>query len=220
MSPFGRSLRLPERLVRVHQSLSSRKSTHCDHRCGPLIMGSGKQPDPRHVLNLTTQNACAIIPPAKYLSRNSLVLWWPFCVPVRIAERKVIGGQVLGCAWNRTLVRSRERDHCFRVKLTSFSMKQTSAPGLGAARGGAPAPLGLTGACAVCPSDERDGPLFPKKSTTSQPSKQTSDLCFSEKPAHRSLRNKHPSLVSPSSPVFVLRAFAASPGASAVMGTI
>jgi hypothetical protein len=47
-----------------------------------------------------------------------------------------------------------------------------------------------------------------------------SDLCFSEKPHGRSLRNKHPSFVSPSSPAFVWRAFAPSPGASAALGTI
>jgi hypothetical protein len=118
-------------------------------------------------------------------------------------------------------VRSRERDLCFREKeITSSSMKQTSAPGLGGVPGRAPAPLGWTGAYAVCPPGERDRPLFLRKTTWSQPSKQTSDLCFSEKPRHRSLRNKHPSFVSPSSPAFVWRAFTGSPGASAVVCAI
>jgi hypothetical protein len=161
---------------------------------------------PWNLLYLTTQNACAIIGPAKYLSKSNLVLSQPFCVqsalqsarllmdkcqvlvqeqlgviaaflrPVHVTKREVIDGQVPGCVLSRTLVRSRERDHCFRVKITSFSMKQTSAPGLGGAPGGAPSPLGWTGVRDGRSPGERDGPLFPKKSTTSQPSKQTSAL--------------------------------------------
>jgi hypothetical protein len=139
---------------------------------------------PWNLLYLTTQNACAIIGPAKYLSKSNLVLSQPFCVqsalqsarllmdkcqvlvqeqlgviaaflrPVHVTKREVIDGQVPGCVLSRTLVRSRERDHCFRVKITSFSMKQTSAPGARPASG--------------------------------------TDLCFQKKAPHRSLRNKHP----------------------------
>jgi hypothetical protein len=83
-----------------------------------------------------------------------------FLRPVRVAKRQVVDGQVPRCVLSRTLVRSRERDLCFREKkITSFSMEQTSAPGLGGARGWAPAPPGLDSSARRAPT-RRAGPTF------------------------------------------------------------
>jgi hypothetical protein len=117
--------------------------------------------------------------PCEVLVQQQLGVMVAFLRPVRVAKHQVADGQVPRCVLSRTLVRSRERDLCsWEKKITSFSMKQTSAPRLGGARGGAPAPPVLTGAHDGRPSDERDRPLFLRKTRTSQPSKQTSVLCL------------------------------------------
>jgi hypothetical protein len=64
----------------------------------------------------------------------------------------------------------------FPVKDHRILDEANIAPGLGGAPGGLPVPLDLTGAHDGRPPDERERPLFPKKSTTSQPTKQTSVL--------------------------------------------